>query len=148
MIPDVEVRRPGPDWIPDFAHARAARALTPELARCEVFKLHRPGRPTITVLSDVENVSPGGWTWHVSASEGGGRPGREAMAAVREAFGMQEAEEDNHAPEKTIRSLWLPIDPAQRRACPCQVEEPTVLEGGEPGDLDRVLWRPGHEEPR
>jgi hypothetical protein len=140
---DHEVRRPASaSWRPDLLRQRNVRAIEPDMERAEVWCCDG-----IVVVTNIENVTPGGWTWHVSVSEHGQRPGRLAMEAVRRTFGMQEAEEDNHSPGMRIRSLWLPIDPAQRRACPCKAEEePTILDAGRAGDLDRFIWRPGLNE--
>ena len=140
-ILSVDPRRPqGSGWVPDLLRQRQMRREQgPVFARIEAWQ-----HGQVLVLSNVEDVTPGGVTWHCSVSEAGGRPGRSAMRLVRRAFGMEEAEEDNHSPGQRIRSLWLPVDPAQRKPCACVVlEEPTLGDAGMPGDLDRYVWRPG-----
>lgn len=140
-ILSVDPRRPqGSGWVPDLLRQRQMRRdMPPVFARIEAWQ-----HGQVLVLSNVEDVTPGGVTWHGSVSEAGGRPGRSAMRLVRRAFGMEEAEEDNHSPGQRIRSLWLPVDPAQRKPCACVVlEEPTLGDAGMPGDLDRYVWRPG-----
>ena len=138
-----DVRRPSSGaWLPALVNQRHFRAQGPWAARGEAWQ-----HGSILVLSNVENVTPGGWTWSVLISDNGRRPGRTAMRLVRAAFGMQEAEEDNHAPRQMIRHLWLPIDPAERVPCGCaRIEAPTIGDAGTPGDLDRYVWRPGLNE--
>lgn len=67
--------------------------------------------------------------WHVSVSSrfAKRRATEDDMRLVRTAFGMQEAEEDNHEPG-IARNLWLPVDPARRVSCECKVDEVTFTE--------------------
>lgn len=69
-----------------------------------------------------------GPTWHVSVSTSSGGEASDAeMQRVRLAFGMTEAEEDNHEPGRA-RNLWLVVDPARRVACECKTTETIVVE--------------------
>ncbi len=130
---DTPVRRPtSTAWIPNLTAQRSMRANGPAFAKAEAWTNGR-----ICAVSNLENVEPGGWTWHVSVSEDGRRAGRQAIRAVRRDFGMDAAEEDNHAPGKVLRCLWLEVDPSRRRGCVCVAEAPEVTEAGN----DRYVWR-------
>lgn len=102
----------------------------------------------VFVTSSVDRIDGDGPTWHIavshtSASGNAVRAGRTAVRLARWAFEMEDAEEDNHAPARIIRSFWLPVDPARRKPCACQVEAPEeVSEAGPPGDRDTYVWRP------
>jgi len=65
--------------------------------------------------------------WHVSVSRIGGHPSDADVAVVRKAFGMNDAEEDNHEPGRA-RHLFLAIDPAHRAPCECNTAEMTIVE--------------------
>lgn len=66
-------------------------------------------------------------TWHVSVSRIGGHPSDADVNATRRAFGMADAEEDNHEPGRA-RHLFLAVDPAHRAPCECNVTEETFIE--------------------
>lgn len=86
----VDPRRPGVSlWT--RIHDLGPLASHADFDGAEAYQMGR-----ICVISNVENVTPGGWSWHVSVTENGRRAGRRAMLAVRAAFQMQDAEEDNH----------------------------------------------------
>lgn len=66
--------------------------------------------------------------WQVSVShDGKRRPSDAQVEKVRRAFGMQEAEEDNHHPG-VARHLFLCVDPARRVSCECKEGEAIVVE--------------------
>lgn len=76
-------------------------------------------------LPDGAGVGP---QWHISVSRGRlGRAKPEEVAKARRAFGMLDAEEDNHHPG-VARHFWLPVDPAHRVACECKADETQVRE--------------------
>lgn len=89
------------------------------------------------VLSDMVEASlPDGSGrvgphWFVSVSVRGGRrrAADSELRLVRVAFGMPEgaAEEDNHHPG-IARHLWMPVAPAERRACSCKADETQMHE--------------------
>jgi hypothetical protein len=65
-------------------------------------------------------------TWLVSVSEAGrSMPTDLTMRRVRRAFGMQQAEEDNHE-NGVSRKLFLVVDPSRRVACECKTDETVV----------------------
>jgi hypothetical protein len=100
----------------------------------------------VTASSSLDLIDGDGLTWHVgvtqiSASGQVIRAGRTAMRLVRWAFHMADAEEDNHAPLRVLRSLWLVVD-RKHRKCACKAEEPEeVSESGAPDDADLYVWR-------
>lgn len=84
----------------------------------------------ITQLADMEAPDGSGDvipTWLVSVSTSGRTMPRDrTMRAVREAFGMQDAEEDNHM-SGIARDLFMCVDPARRVECECKVDELTIV---------------------
>lgn len=65
--------------------------------------------------------------WLVTISAKGQRPTPKQTRKALRAFGMTEAEEDNHAPGIT-RGFFLVVDPARRVACQCKTDETVVVE--------------------
>jgi len=69
-----------------------------------------------------------GPTWLVSISRRGTRrPTDEECRRVLSAFGLAGAAEDNHE-NGIARKFWMPVDPAERRACECKETEEQVVE--------------------
>ena len=66
-------------------------------------------------------------TWHISVSERGKRPRPRVLKRALAAFGMLDAEQDNHHPGGACHFLQ-PVDPARRRDCECKVTEVVVTE--------------------
>ncbi len=91
----------------------------------------RSGLKVLSELADL--VLPGrddgavGPTWLVSASYKGRRCTDAQVGVVRAAFGMQEAEEDNHEPG-IARKLFLVVAVADRVACDCKEDEDVIEE--------------------
>jgi len=86
----------------------------------------------LLVLSQIADVETNGVvhaTWIVSVTSRGvtRRATDDEMKRVRAAFGMQDAEEDNHYPGRS-RAMFLVVDPRYRVACECKVDETTVVE--------------------
>jgi len=66
-------------------------------------------------------------TWIVSVSQTGRTcPTARSMKKVRAAFGMKDAEEDNHE-SGIARKLFMHVDPARRVDCECKEDEQTVV---------------------
>ena len=76
-------------------------------------------------VNDKQSVE----TWHVSVAveRANRRATDKEIAHVRLAFGMREAEEDNHEPGMA-RHLFLPVDPSHRTSCECKINEEQVTE--------------------
>jgi hypothetical protein len=91
-------------------------------------------RGNLIVISDLvmaklpqrEDV---GAQWHVSLAIAGHerRATDDELARVRIAFGMVDAEEDNHEPGRA-RHLWMPVLPEHRVPCECAEDETTIVE--------------------
>jgi hypothetical protein len=81
------------------------------------------------VIADYPTGRGMGLQDHVSVSVFG----IERRANAREAgltclaFGMSDAEEDNHEPGRA-RHFWRPVDPAHRVACECKTDEEQIVE--------------------
>jgi hypothetical protein len=90
----------------------------------------RGGLRAISSLAPMEAPDGSGDvlpTWLVSVSRrGSSMPSDSDMKAVRCAFGMSEAEEDNHEPGNA-RKLFLVVDPARRVDCECKAGERLVV---------------------
>lgn len=92
-------------------------------------------RGRLSVISDlvVAEMPDGvgiGAQWHVSVvvDHGRGRRATDAeLALVRAAFGMRDAEEDNHEPGRA-RHLWLTVDVDRRVDCECKADERVIVE--------------------
>jgi hypothetical protein len=66
-------------------------------------------------------------TWLVSVSrDGASMPTDKNLRTVRRAFGMRQAEEDNHQ-DGRARMLFLVVEPARRVDCECKVDERVVV---------------------
>lgn len=137
----VAERRPdGPGWL--------ELPYPPEAALPQKAVLHASAWVNgagVLVLSDLavmqlpKSMGKLGPTWHVSISRKGKRPRPTDVRAVRRAFSMREAEEDNHHPG-VARHLMMPVDPAFRTTCECKGDEEVVRE------RDGYTWtnpRPG-----
>ena len=90
-------------------------------------------RGTLWAHSSIDNMElpkrPGatGPTWLVSISRSGARASDDEVRDVLIAFGMHEAEEDNHEPG-VARKFFLIVDPAERTACECKADEEQIVE--------------------
>lgn len=90
----------------------------------------------VEVAHDPHDIAKGP-EYHVSVSKGSGRCDRNEARFVRKAFGMEDAEEDNHVPHGRVRNFWLPV--AERligHECRCKAEEPAIVE-----DQGDYVWR-------
>lgn len=90
-------------------------------------------RGSVIVISSIAPMDlPGGGgavgsTWLISVTRAGKRPKPADVMLALEAFGMRQAEEDNHLPGKS-RAFFLPVDPARRGICECKTTEDQVVE--------------------
>lgn len=85
-------------------------------------------------MMDLPGTKLIGPTWHVSLGIAGGARASDAqLLHVRRAFGMLDAEEDNHHPGRA-RHLMMPVDPQHRVACECKTDEDQVV------DPDGYRW--------
>lgn len=100
----------------------------------------------ITAISQLADMDlPGGAgkagpTWLLSITDRGKRPKPHHVRRARRAFGMQEAEVDNHHPGQSVH-LFLPVDPAFRGICECKTDESQVREP------DGYTWSQSTEGP-
>ena len=103
------------------------------------------GDKNIRVISSVEATNDPddiperrGPYYHISISRGPGiRCNRNDSKVVVRAFGMQDAEEDNHVPGGFVRNFWLPVnEKIVGSVCPCKEHEPAIRENK--GDF---VWR-------
>lgn len=79
--------------------------------------------------------------YHISVSKqtrfGADRCTRNEAKFVRKAFGMEDAEEDNHVPNGVVRNFWLPVNQSLIGSeCPCKDTEQAFRENK--GDY---VWR-------
>lgn len=87
----------------------------------------------LLVLSEINDMeAPDGSKesipqWLVTVSKNGKRVSDDDLDRVRRAFGMEQAEEDNHHPGVS-RALFLCVDPDRRATCECKADESTVVE--------------------
>lgn len=81
--------------------------------------------------SDGEGASP---HYHISISDNGERCPQWAALQVLKQFDASDFEEDNHAPQKIIRSFWKPVN-GKATECPCKDEVPPEIDGD-------YTWRP------
>jgi len=86
----------------------------------------------VTVISELAVIElprgGTGETWFVSISAEGKRPKPKQVRKALRAFGMTDAEEDNHYPGVT-RGYFMPVDPGARVDCECKLSEDTIVEG-------------------
>lgn len=75
----------------------------------------------IRVCSTVENINGRGIELHLSISCQGVYPPEWVEKKVREDFGAQDFEKDDHG--SSVMHLWLPIEKDKRGDCPCKEEE-------------------------
>lgn len=114
-------RLPGPGW---------ARLPTPPGLSGSTSAWSDGRAAVISSLVDAkapdatEDIIP---QWHISVTERGKRPSERVLRRALRAFGMSDAEEDNHHPGNA-RHFWLPVDPARRTGCECKVTETTERE--------------------
>lgn len=96
----------------------------------------------ISELADMELPRGGGIgpTWLVSLTRNGRRPRRADVVKVRRAFGMRDAEVDNHHPGNAIH-LYLPVDSKHRVDCECKEDEQVIIEP------DGYTWTTPREGP-
>lgn len=79
------------------------------------------------VLAELPDRSGIGPQWHISVTHKGKRPRDTDVRAMKRAFGMQSAEEDNHHPGMA-RNFFLPVDPKHRVDCECKEDEQVIVE--------------------
>lgn len=60
--------------------------------------------------------------WHISITTRGKRPKPHHVRRALRAFGMVDAEEDNHQPGQA-RNFWRPVDPQYRVDCECKTTD-------------------------
>jgi len=65
--------------------------------------------------------------WHISVTECGKRPSGRVVRRALRAFGMADAEEDNHHPGNA-RHFFKPVDSKRRISCECKTTEMVVKE--------------------
>lgn len=100
------------------------------LGRIEQGQVYACGRLRVISLISLMKLPRSeevGLTWHVSVSHERRRPNDRELRRVRWAFGMREAEEDNHHPGRA-RHLMMPVNPAFRVDCECSEEESVIVE--------------------
>jgi hypothetical protein len=96
----------------------------------------------LCVISAVEAPrDPGqldlGPQYHVSVSRNQQRCNRNEARFAMKAFGMLDAEEDNHVPGGFVRNFWMPVaDRFVGYVCPCVDDEPAMVE-----DKGDFVWR-------
>ena len=105
--------------------------------------LHKSG---LMAISAVEVINDGkidkGPEYHISISRhsaaGPCRCDSQAAKWVLRQFGMDGAEEDNHAPHGIVRNFWRPVATSLiGLECECKAEEPAIRE-----DKGDFTWRP------
>jgi hypothetical protein len=94
----------------------------------------------ISALEDAEYPDGDGTgpQWHISITRRGERPTADDVTRALRAFGLVDAEEDNHHPGNA-RHFWLPVDPSHRVDCECKETEATIVEP------DGYTWTNPHE---
>jgi hypothetical protein len=94
------------------------------------FGTHTQVLSALDIAAQPRSGTPGP-QWHISvvdrSTEEPFRASSEQIRLARCAFGMLEAEEDNHHPGNA-RHFWLPIDPSERVECECKTDELLVEE--------------------
>lgn len=79
------------------------------------------------IEADLPDGAGVGLQWHVSISRKGRRPREKDLRRALRAFGMVEAEEDNHHPG-VARHFFLPVDPMHRVDCECKRSDEQIVE--------------------
>jgi hypothetical protein len=85
------------------------------------------------IEADLPDGSGVGPQWLVSISMRSKRPKRHHVRKALRAFGMTDAEEDNHHPGNA-RHFFMPVDPAHRVDCECKTDESVIT------DPDGYKW--------
>lgn len=78
-------------------------------------------------IADYPDGNGSGPQWHVSVSGPRRRPKPHEVRRALRAFGMADAEEDNHH-AGNARHFWIPLDEAHRVDCECKTSERTIVE--------------------
>lgn len=91
----------------------------------------------VEVTNDLDDVALGP-QYHISASkQPHQRCTRNEARFVQKAFGMLDADEDNHVPNGIVRNFWMPVaDKYKGHVCPCKDTETAFKENK--GDY---VWR-------
>lgn len=89
----------------------------------------------IVEKTDGSGVAP---HFHISISDNGGRVSSSAASYVLKHFGSDDFEEDNHSPNKIIRSFWKPVE-GEAKECPCKENEKPEIHGD-------YVWREGKHD--
>ena len=91
----------------------------------------------VEVAKDKDGIDRGP-EYHVSISRNQTRIDSEGAKWVLAQFGLDGAEEDNHAPDGFVRNFWRPVaDRLVGLECACKAEESAVVE-----DKGDFVWRP------
>jgi hypothetical protein len=78
-------------------------------------------------LMDGPDGGPPCWQWKIAISNLGKRPKPAHVRRALRAFGMTEAEQDNHEPGNAVH-FFLVCDPSRRVECECKADEDVVLD--------------------
>lgn len=141
MNPEQVCRRPASAaWVRQPGHELVMRDARRHLGQDDLVLdervYRRGGVSRLRVISSLvmakaprgDDVIP---QWHLSVvrvtPRGAERCSDHELQLVRRAFGLVEAEEDNHHPGNA-RHLFLPVDPSRRVACECKEDEVQVVE--------------------
>lgn len=94
----------------------------------------------VEVARDADDIEKGP-EYHISISDrSSGTPkriDRNGARFVIKAFGMEDANEDNHVPFGVVRNYWMPVNESLvGHVCPCQDKEPAMVE-----DKGDFVWR-------
>lgn len=95
------------------------------------------GIRVISSVHIVENSDGGGKSphWHITISDNGQRVPASIVPKILKQFDASDFEEDNHAPQKIIRSFWKRIQ-GPDSVCPCNENEVPEIHGD-------YVWRKG-----
>ena len=90
----------------------------------------------VEVAKDPQDIDKGP-EYHVSISRNRQRCTRNEARFVLKAFGMEDADEDNHVPGGFVRNFWMPVaENLVGHVCPCKDDEPAMVE-----DKGDFVWR-------
>jgi hypothetical protein len=90
----------------------------------------------VEVASDKNDIDKGP-EYHISISKNGVRCDSNEANFVRDAFGMLDAEEDNHVPFGKVRNFWKPVaENLIGHECACKDSENAIVE-----DKGDYVWR-------
>jgi hypothetical protein len=88
-------------------------------------------------VADEEGQPKLGPEYHLSISNMGNRCTSAEASFALNAFGLNDAKEDNHVPNGKVRNFWRPVaDHLSGYECPCVDHEPAIKE-----DKGDFIWR-------